>query len=740
MEGLSFAVADEVFISAEKGFEAGNLGEVLGGSSKKIHNGKLLLALEGGSGKLTAAVGFKDPGFDPEKASNLLLFLMRNLILREERDRDGLTGFFKKETFRERMLELAFEIKKEFDSSQADERGKKTRSPVLSFFHIDLDHFKEINDTLGHRFGDEVLRSFAKRIREFCNLKDLSEALLSRLGGEEFGIITPYLSATDAQKIGEEMCDFVRSNPIPTPQEVESYCLNNPDFKAISLPRVTASIGIATADSAVILRAPPDSLSGELDQLYERADVATYVAKKLGRDRVMAFNRILAEGGMVLDYDERTGIATIDLGSDMGVEVGDVFRVFDNHKFTGRQPVIQPGSHEKVIGYFPRLVLGELEVIMTQPQVSFALRRGSEAFIPASGFFLEWVAPSERGRRAVTDRRGRDRRKTGALSPRSLFETRLREMQEHESLVLVLIAFDNLATIREQRGSSTLKELYRSLASELGRLSVPGDVVINLSGEIIGFLPSVPELKAAETKIAELKRNFAAREQATFSAVIFNGSAKGLDRSRALDIARKGLEIARFKGVDQILVLDRQALLSKLFFYYEHGEYDKVVLEYSELNSLGVTEDQALVHYAEALSYVGNREGALEAAHEILKKNHANTTAIEVMSSTAFELNRYTEAVDAYEKLVDAKKGEIAPWQWRDYAIALLYLGEIEKALETLERALKGDPTDASALYHKGEALLSMGKKEAARKEFMKAFEQGYRELSPQAAKLLGEG
>lgn len=740
VEGLCFTFNEETFCSSERGLDIQQLAEVLGTSSKKILDGRLVLALEGGGGRLTAAFGFKEAGHDPEKVSGLLNFLLRNLLLREERDRDGLTGFLKKEAFRERMFELALEVKKEVETPSASERGKKTRSPVLSFFHIDLDHFKEINDTLGHRFGDEVLRSFARQIRDFFATRSLSDALLSRLGGEEFGILIPYLPATDAQKLGEEMCEYIRSTSIPAREEIENYRRNNPDFKAISFPRVTASVGIATADSAIILRAPQDSLAGELDQIYERADVATYVAKKLGRDRVMAFNRILAEGGMVLDYDERTGIVTIDLGSDMGVDAGDVFRVYDNRKFTGREPVIQPGSQQKVIGYFPRLVLGELEVIMSQPQVSFALRRGSEVFIPAPGFLLEWVAPSERGRRVIGDRRGRDRRRSSVLSTRSLFETRLREMQEHEKLVLALITFDNLATIREQRGSSTLKELYRSLASELGRLSVPGDVVISLSAEVIAFLPSVPELKATETKLSELKRNFAARERATFSAVIFPGSAKGLDRSRALDIAKKGLEIVRFKGVDQILVLDSQALLSKLFFYYEHGEYDKVALEYSEIRSLGLTDERAILCYAEALSYLGNREEAVEAAREILKKDQANPAALEVLASTAFELNRYTEAADSYERLVDVKKGEIAPWQWRDYAIALLYLGEIDKALQTLERALKGDPTDASAIYHKGEVLLAMGKKEAARAEFMSAFEQGYRELSPQAAKLLGEG
>lgn len=738
--GVSFILNEEVSESADRGVSMEALREVLGHASQKIHEGKLLLALRG-RGRLVAVVSFKeDSGLDPGKISGLLALLMRNFVLEEERDRDGLTGFLKKEAFRTQMLEMANRIKKDAKSSTPRDRSRKPRSPSLSFFHIDLDHFKGINDTLGHRFGDEVLRSFARQVRSFFAESESGEVLLARLGGEEFGALVPYLSANEAQSLGEELCKFIREAKIPTAEEVERYRRANPDFKMPSSPQVTASIGIATADSAVILRASEQSLPGEFDQLYERADVATYVAKKLGRDRVMAFERILAEGGTVIDYDERTGIVTLDLGSDMGVDVGDVFLVYDNRKFTGSEPIIQPGSQQKVIGYFPKLSLGELEVIICQPQVSFAMRRGAEMFIPAPGFFLRWVPPSERGRRRPSDRRRRDRRRDSVLSPRSLFEARLRESQEREKLILVLLFFDNLATIREQRGSATLKELYSSLAAELEKLSVPGDVVSTISSEFIGFLPSVPEAKGVIEKLTELKRNFAAREGATFSAVIFDSSTKGFDRFRALEIVRKGAEIARFKGADQIVVLDPETLFSKLFFYHEHGEYDKVADEFQQLHALGISDQKALLYYAEALSYLGRLEEAIQKATDILAKDKRNLTAIQVMASSAFELGRYTEAVQAYESLSEEKKGKIAAWQWRDFGIALLYLGETEKALGHLERALAADPTDASAIYHKGEVLLALGEKEKARAQFMRAFELGYRELSPQAAKLLGQG
>ena len=229
--GVSFILNEEVSESADRGVSMEVLREVLGHASQKIHEGKLLLALRG-RGRLVAAVSFKeDSGLDPGKISGLLALLMRNFVLEEERDRDGLTGFLKKEAFRTQMLEMASRIKKDAESSTSKARARKPRSPSLSFFHLDLDYFKGINDTLGHRFGDEVLRSFARHVRSFFTETELGDVLLARLGGEEFGVLVSYLSASEAQALGEELCKFIREAKIPTVDEVERYRSANPDFK-----------------------------------------------------------------------------------------------------------------------------------------------------------------------------------------------------------------------------------------------------------------------------------------------------------------------------------------------------------------------------------------------------------------------------------------------------------------------------------------------------------------------------
>lgn len=115
----------------------------------------------------------------------------------------------------------------------------------------DLDHFKAVNETIGHDGGDEVLRVFARALRASVP----ADALVARIGGEEFAIVVPTDRAIDAAAI----LDRLRAERMP-------FDLT-----------VTASIGASTGP-----------LNNEIDwkKLYRRADRALFAAKTDGRDRV----------------------------------------------------------------------------------------------------------------------------------------------------------------------------------------------------------------------------------------------------------------------------------------------------------------------------------------------------------------------------------------------------------------------------------------------------------------------
>lgn len=161
---------------------------------------------------------------------------------------DGLTGCLNRSTI-DAML------------SHELERGRRERETV-SFVLLDLDHFKLVNDQHGHRAGDEVLRAFARTVRERLRASDI----FGRTGGEEFGLVLPATDAAGARRLLEQ----IRS-------AVEAMKVGDGLGNAL---RITMSAGVAVA-------LPDMPISG--DRLYGRADRALYEAKHAGRNRVETY-------------------------------------------------------------------------------------------------------------------------------------------------------------------------------------------------------------------------------------------------------------------------------------------------------------------------------------------------------------------------------------------------------------------------------------------------------------------
>lgn len=136
------------------------------------------------------------------------------------------------------------------------------RGAPLALLVMDLDHFKQVNDRLGHPAGDDVLRQFshvaASRLR--------GADILGRMGGEEFLVLLPDVSATQAQALAQQICDAVRAHPFTTAGQPAPL-------------HATVSIGLVHCR-----RAPAPA---EIDTLIHSADVMLYQAKQAGRDRVV---------------------------------------------------------------------------------------------------------------------------------------------------------------------------------------------------------------------------------------------------------------------------------------------------------------------------------------------------------------------------------------------------------------------------------------------------------------------
>lgn len=124
---------------------------------------------------------------------------------------------------------------------------------------VDIDHFKQINDTYGHEAGDEYLI----RLADFFKLKIRSSDFVFRYGGEEFMLILPESSVEDTYKYAESLRIEIKNLKI--------------NFRGQLLPLITLSFGIA---------AYPDH-GLETIELLRVADKALYRAKEEGRDRVI---------------------------------------------------------------------------------------------------------------------------------------------------------------------------------------------------------------------------------------------------------------------------------------------------------------------------------------------------------------------------------------------------------------------------------------------------------------------
>ncbi|XZE53404.1 diguanylate cyclase [Planctomycetaceae bacterium SH139] len=158
--------------------------------------------------------------------------------------RDALTGTFNKRYLLDAMnRELS--------------RAMRQQAP-LSLMMLDIDHFKQTNDTHGHLAGDEVLREFATRIMSALREDDM----LARFGGEEFCILLCGTDQSEALEIAERCRLALVTQPFAT---------------SVGPLAISASFGVACLDHAL----EPSAV-----ELIEQADQLLYRAKESGRNRV----------------------------------------------------------------------------------------------------------------------------------------------------------------------------------------------------------------------------------------------------------------------------------------------------------------------------------------------------------------------------------------------------------------------------------------------------------------------
>lgn len=168
---------------------------------------------------------------------------------RELATKDILTGILNRFAFNEQLKRII---------SNSDRTGAK-----FALLFLDLDHFKEVNDTYGHDIGDKLLQEVAKRV--LPNIR--TEDIFARLGGDEFVLLFTNIDKKKLHTLVEKAICLFR----------EPWIIDSVDL------HVTTSMGVVVY---------PDDAKDERT-LLKRADMAMYRSKELGRDQIVFFDNSL---------------------------------------------------------------------------------------------------------------------------------------------------------------------------------------------------------------------------------------------------------------------------------------------------------------------------------------------------------------------------------------------------------------------------------------------------------------
>lgn len=185
----------------------------------------------------------------------LFHFYCHQLQMLQGTYRDALTGLYNRRAFNEKIQQL-------LDTSNHYKRRAKQYSPTV-FVMLDIDHFKSINDSMGHLFGDEVLLLLAQQMTESFRDNDL----LFRYGGEEFAMVLMDITPEQAQQTLDRFREKIANHKFP------------------NISQVTVSIGYTHFDTSL-----------SMDELISQADNSLYYCKTTTRNTVHCYQDLIEQG------------------------------------------------------------------------------------------------------------------------------------------------------------------------------------------------------------------------------------------------------------------------------------------------------------------------------------------------------------------------------------------------------------------------------------------------------------
>lgn len=391
-----------------------------------------------------------------------------------------LTGLYNKSALHKMIIEAMQDIL----SVNSGGQQEVVIPPSVGVIALDIDHFKQVNDSFGHMYGDLVLQCFARRIDLCCKSIEANSGgkltiFSAHPSGEEFNVVLKGIfSKEEILMVGEKIRLCIFDEPLPSDEEC-ALMLGKDPLGEISLPNlsdrtVSASIGITY--SCI-------SLSGDFNVLARSmlncADIALYRAKNGGRNTVRFFEDILQLHGTILEHHNETNIVSIDIGRQVNVVPGQEFLVF-HPDFSGKTPFyFTDGRTKKRMGYYPRYSCGRIEAFDVQEEISFCrvLERDNEIKFP-TGSLLESVPIGSISHLIMKDIKGSYLYKQNSLARENLHKALENLINKKVEPITAVFSLLNTTTVIKDRGgafvNSSLAELFETVRSHFPITAILG--------------------------------------------------------------------------------------------------------------------------------------------------------------------------------------------------------------------------------------------------------------------------
>lgn len=535
---------------------------------------------------------------------NLLKKIERRAINAYRVSYNPMTQLLAKDSFKKHLEDSINKINiyyEDFDEENSyniqDESQIHDDSNLLAILAIDIDHFKQINDTYGHIYGDQVLKTFALRLEACAKKIMLSnpiEICLSHPSGEEFWI--SLYGATTKDKViswANEFRTEICNTPLPTDDEWNSL-LKDEKLDSVKVPllherNVTASFGLYFHN--VTLGAKTN-----INDILEYADTALYRAKASGRNQVTPFEDILNKFGRVIEHDAINNVIALDIGTKVGVLKGQEFKVYLPN-YTGRQNfTINDGRTTKIIGSYPRLMATIITVFEAQPELSFAsIKDNAEQFKIEVGAIVEAIPTGSFGHLLTSTPRHLNNipGQSSIFKMKELDDYVKNELSKGKRIFSVIFRFSSASEFLKNYGSASLNEALATLFNQINLAyhQVARFGIIDSSS--ICVVGNVDELLQNDLNemVKKLKGDFKELDLlvgAYFSPEEDNTQKNSIKNQNAIELSRFAASDYVSNNKQDVIYFDSSVAFKIVKAQTEQERYTQALADFEKLRGFGV--------------------------------------------------------------------------------------------------------------------------------------------------------